>query len=439
MFGHLIEYIVAGFGNLTKTVILIPHSWAIGNAFEQIYFGLLKAKRENKKLAIFVPYQLPWPLRLPLLSREIFEIESDLIAFPQSSIQAKLGGLAITAYFGLLRAFNLLPRVVFKIVSQLGLAESFVFLRNVHKFGEPMAGEWTLWQPKINIKFSEDIVKDYDWPHQFRHSPKVKLPDERKQLAEEQRILLGLPKDSRFFCLHVRESGYWNEDQKIAKPRVASIDNYIDAIKTITDKGIWVVRMGDKTMKPLPKKERIIDYALTEFKSPLMDLYLVSECDAYVGMQSGILDLAVLFQRPIILTNMYNWLFGYHLFKKSDVGIFKHVYSKPKKKMLTVREWLMDPYEATNTNPLSLQDNYDFIENTSEELREVVEEFLEDNLSHTSLQVEFNRLRQLRGKEILRDKVHADHLSDTILKYRYASRLESACGKVGSKFLLDNY
>ncbi|MEB3828481.1 hypothetical protein [Phormidium sp. CCY1219] len=212
----LIHYLCEWFGKLTNTVIIIPHYRAIGSAFEEIYFGLLKAKRENKKLAILLPYQIPWPLSLTILSKNLFELESEIIAFPQSSIKAQLGGLAITAYFGLLRAFNLPRLVAFKIVYKLGLIESFAFLKNVHQFGEPMAGYHILWQPKINSEFSEDIVKDYNWPEQIRNSPTVKLSDERKKLAEEQRILLGLPKDARFFCLHVRESGYWQDPEEFA-------------------------------------------------------------------------------------------------------------------------------------------------------------------------------------------------------------------------------
>ena len=59
----LLQWLCTLIGNLTGTIILVPHPIAIGETAEQIYFALLKARREKKRLVVLSPYELPWRLR----------------------------------------------------------------------------------------------------------------------------------------------------------------------------------------------------------------------------------------------------------------------------------------------------------------------------------------------------------------------------------------
>ena len=86
----------------------------------------------------------------------------------------------------------------------------------------------------------------------------------------------------------MREGGFKGDYDNF---RNCNISNYIGAIKEITRRGGWVVRMGDPTMTKLPILERVIDYPFTLSRSAVMDLYLLKECSFFIGTSTGIFEL----------------------------------------------------------------------------------------------------------------------------------------------------
>lgn len=428
-------------GVKTGMVILTPHLVAVGNCAEDVYFGLLKARREGKKLFILWPYELPWRLKFGLTNVEVINVGSEYRAFPHDSLVCIFSRILITAYFAFFRSFSLLRRLL------LG-----VHLNNVYRI--PIIGESTLWHPSDVREFSWDVVERYHWLKQLETSLPVFVEEKKRLAAESQRVLMGLPKDAWFVCLHVRESGFRDSDTYSEKDaygeRNANISNYIEAIKEITSRGGWVVRMGDRSMTKLPAMERVIDYPFTESKSALMDVYLISQCRLYIGMMSGIYDVARLFQRPMIMTNMTNWLWTFPILK-NDLGVPKHIYSKSKKRFLSLKEWIFEPWAGVSFSH-NIGGDYLFYENTPEELREVVKEFFDrgDSWEPTPLQCLFNETRIRQGKQILSKRLFdADNVQsyyqknasdyDLVERYRLASRLDSAVGMLGTEFLQNNF
>ena len=67
-----------------------------------------------------------------------------------------------------------------------------------------------------------------------------------------------------------------------------------------------------------------------------MDLYLIKKCEFYIGTQSGPMDAAYLFNKPVLSTNMNDLFSSIYPRKKIDRGIFKKIYNK-KKKLINVR------------------------------------------------------------------------------------------------------
>jgi len=265
---------------------------------------------------------------------------------------------------------------------------------------------------------------------------------------------MGLPENAWFVCLHVRQSGFRDSDvykeTDAYDERNASIINYIGAIEEITNRGGWVIRMGDASMTRLPAMERVIDYPFTKAKSALMDVYLISQCRLYIGMMSGIYDVARLLQCPMIMTNMNNWMWTFPILR-CDLGVTKHIYSKSRQRFLTLREWLYEPWASVSYSH-ALGEDYVFYENTPDELRAVVREFFDrgNDWKQTQLQREFNETRILRGKELLSERLFSpkdvtfnyrknvvDY--DLVERYRLTSRLESAVGNLGTEFLEQNW
>ena len=125
---------------------------------------------------------------------------------------------------------------------------------------------------------------------------------ERARLIMER---FGLPREAKFVCVHVREAGF---SARVQSPghnaiRNADVMTYRAAIEYLVRQGFWVVRMGEATVTPLPPMERVIDYARSPCKSAFMDIVLVAEGEFYVGSSAGLVNVAYIFNKFILMAN----------------------------------------------------------------------------------------------------------------------------------------
>jgi putative glycosyltransferase (TIGR04372 family) len=412
-------------------VLLSPLVYAVGDCAEEIYSGLLKARREGKKLYILRPYNVEWLLKYRLTNRELFRIESDYCYSLNGNCWEKLIRFGLTIGYIPFRVFSLLLRKY----SGKSLNESYNF---------PRIGRMTLWQPKRKMeKFSKQAVHSYDWAEQLNTYLPVRLHSKSFTKAEEIRAKIGIGKEDWFVCLHVREAGFRNDSGR-REWRNSSISNYIPAIKEITEAGGWVIRMGDNTMTPLPQMDHVIDYPFSKFKSDMMDIYLISECKFYIASHSGIFETAVLFQKPIVIPNMVEWTYGYPP-KRGDLGIMKHVYSRLQGRFLSVKELFESDWEVQELCG-SLSQDYEIFENSPEEIKALVCEHLDslgvEEQKLTTLQKNATKGHILNGYRLLEEKKapgSTDDNDNIFWKYRIASRVESSAGALGRTFLEENW
>ncbi|MBI3565980.1 MAG: TIGR04372 family glycosyltransferase [Elusimicrobia bacterium] len=409
-------------------VFLTPCISVIGNCSEEILFGLIRARREGKKLIILYPFELPWKFRFPLTNREVFDLSSPHRADLPAPLFL-LARLALTVVFGSFRALSL---VLGKLLGRWAHLPG--------RFTHPTLGGTTLWKPDEEpAEFRWDVVERYRWTEAVQKPLTVGLRPEKLERARALAREMGIPDGAWFAGLHVREGGFYGDHQASAC-RNATIANYFPLIREITRRGGWVVRLGDKSMTPLPPMERVIDYPHTRFKSDLMDMHLLSACRFYVGMSSGILDTAFLFQRPMLIANMTNMTFVYPR-RPEDRGLPKHVFSKSKGRFLSLREILEAPWEAQHFRDLGA--DFEMHENSPEELREAIVEFLDGldrgGLPLDALQKEANRLRIVQGRRLLETVLFKPHYDDMHNRYRMASRLESAVGALSRSFVDANW
>lgn len=121
---------------------------------------------------------------------------------------------------------------------------------------------------------------------------------------------LGINQSDKYVCVHVRTSDYLIE--RLGKEnssghdfRDAQIGDHFDAMIMLADRGYKVVRMGTESDSPLTiSHPNLIDYANSGKRSELMDLYLPTRCDFFVGVLSGPSHIAQLFRKPLLLTNL---------------------------------------------------------------------------------------------------------------------------------------
>jgi len=114
----------------------------------------------------------------------------------------------------------------------------------------------------------------------------------------------GMKPDDWYVCLHTRDASHYAEvDGTGQTHRNSPIETYFDAIRMITGRGGWVIKLGGPNSPRLPALDRAIDYALSTFRSELMDVCLIRNARAFIGTTSGLTNVAVSFGVPSALLN----------------------------------------------------------------------------------------------------------------------------------------
>lgn len=415
---------LAHLGNFTNRLFLMPHPTAIGNASEDYLFGLLYAKKHRRKLVTLTCHPMLAKTGLRLFEPKLLLYGNDLTKPKYGSVSYKMLSFLISIYFLCLRIF---VKVIYK-----------VFKKNFSdNYYHPSIGQDIIWQPRNCKEFDWKAVEKIDWDATFADIElKLKLPQKKQKYCENLFKEFGLPEGAWFVCVHVREGGYSGDFQN---HRNSKIDNYLEAFEFITSQGGWIFRMGDSSMKKIPPLDQVIDYANSDKRTALLDIFLIANCKFFIGTSSGILDTAMLFGKPILLTNAVHWLMQLPP-KSSDLIIFKHVYSKLDDSELTLKDWLL-AYNKIEPSSWSSSDWY-FIENSSQEITTAVKEFLgySMDLKNFELQKKFKNLHLNSCKELsLNFKINQNARLNISNWFRIATGLVSWSGNIGSSYLEENW
>jgi len=249
--------------------------------------------------------------------------------------------------------------------------ESLLCLENHLK--EPIDYVLPCKQEIISIHSGQaEVVKA--WEAEGR-SPLLRLSDAHKQRGWKCLESLGVPKDAWFVCLHVRESGFYGEVTRDEKFRNADVENYLLAVKTVVKRGGWVIRMGDPTMKPLPKIERVIDYAHSEVRSDWMDIFCCAQCRFFIGSNSGLHQVAFSFGVPRAQTNFLP-LTSLALTSK-DIFIPKLCWYEQENRYLTFAEMMSPPFNGCYKQLAFDSVGIYPVENAEDEINDLAIEMLE--------------------------------------------------------------
>lgn len=204
-----------------------------------------------------------------------------------------------------------------------------------------------------------------------------------------------------------------------------------------------MVRLGDRSVSPFPDMEHVIDYARSRWKSELMDLYLISECRCFLGTTSGPTAVALLFDRPVLMVNAESFL-DWGPIRRGDLGILKHVYSQRLRRVVSVRELMEEPFESQGVSTPADSRGYQLIENSPDEIRNVVEEFMRpEGRLLSDLQHAYNTARSRaihrwldRGELKKECCDREDELTEC---YLLAAVADDAAGSLGQKYLEQNW
>lgn len=181
--------------------------------------------------------------------------------------------------------------------------------------------------------------------------------------------------NDKIVCIFARDDAYLksissNINWDHHNFRDMDVNNYIKSIKYLIDKGYKVIRVGSIAKTPLNySHDNFFDYSFSDIKSDFMDLFLIYISHFVVGNSSGMVDMATLFNKPLLIVNGVP--FSYAPLGKKDMYISKKIIdveSKsvvPFKKMINMNitdEALGEEQEFRNKFGLS------YIDNTEEEI-----------------------------------------------------------------------
>jgi putative glycosyltransferase (TIGR04372 family) len=219
-------------------------------------------------------------------------------------------------------------------------------------------------------------VVQEEWDRQGRR-PLLKLTPEDVTFGRRQLAALGVPDGAWFAALHVRSPGYHREGRTgFQAHRNADTRSYLPAVREIIRRGGWVVRLGDRTMDPLPAVPGLIDYARSRFKSERMDVFLCGAARFFVGVASGMSYVPACFGVPAALTN---WVSNsLPMAGRHDLFVPKLIRRRSDGRVLTFDEWFARPVrDASYAGDFLIARGLEAVDNTPDELRELVAEMLD--------------------------------------------------------------
>ena len=225
--------------------------------------------------------------------------------------------------------------------------------------------------------------------------------------------------DQWFVVLHVRESGFhqkWHDSHPGI--RNSNIDTYSKAVEEVISRGGIVIRVGDRTMKPIKKIPGYYDYAHSDIKSDFMDIFLCAECKFFIGTNSGLSLVPPIFGKRCALTN---WVpLAIPQWYPKDLVIFKLIKDKFGK-LIKFNELLSSEIGWAQFEKNFEKKNLTVIDNTEDEIRQLVVELI--GIIFNTISYSQNDLNlKIKFKSLLEKKISysgSEIGRDFINKYQY--------------------
>lgn len=240
-----------------------------------------------------------------------------------------------------------------------------------------------------------------------KYSPHISFTKSEEEFGEKQLLKMGVPKNFKFICLIVRDSAYVNKltntNNEYHNYRDCDIQNYLLASEYLANQGYYVFRMGAIVKnKFFSENFKIIDYATNGMRSDFMDIYLGAKCHFCISSSLGWDAIPEIFRRPIIYTNILP--FGY--LRSSNyfsLNLSKHFINKNTRHELTVNEIFDYKVDLILDSKGYYEKNIELVENTPDEILDVVIE-MNERLNGEWQDDDENKILQTRFWQIFKSQ-----------------------------------
>ena len=287
-----------------------------------------------------------------------------------------------------------------KIIDKQNEIKKYDYINKITKI--PMGFFLPVKSEPIFREFIPSLIIGKSQNKKFRY---FKLDNNDTKKGAEFLKKVGLNKNSWFVTLHVREDNNKNTSENF---RNSNPFNYIKAIKKITSNGGFVFRMGDKNSSMFPKMENFYDYAHSDFKSDLLDVFLAAKSKFCVGTPSGFYAVANSFGVPVLLTNVAQFSTYYSLHKQ-DILIPRLIQNKKKIKYLNLNNIFSGPYlwfysdlQFKKKNVISIEnDENDISDGVVDMMKKVFQNKKETKIQRKAKKIASKGIYKLYNKNII--------------------------------------
>jgi len=185
---------------------------------------------------------------------------------------------------------------------------------------------------KIKLSLNEN--------YKYAHELKTQLKITKKEIVEAKKKIkkINIPKNNGIICITCRDEAYLkihhnNKNYQYHSYRNSKIKSFIPLIKKLTKKKYFVIRMGKTAEKSVDIKNKyFLDYPFSNIKSDLLDFYFAKTCKLWIGSNTGLDCLAVMFQKPMVILNLSPaGVILYNTKNKKAINNLKKYYIKKKK------------------------------------------------------------------------------------------------------------
>lgn len=240
--------------------------------------------------------------------------------------------------------------------------------------------------PGWKIHSIQDVTSfvPYDLEFEIEKCKPLEFTQEEEDYGKKILNKFGLKNNDKFVCFAIRDSAHNQIQKKTSRNNNWSYHNYRHwdlnkfflAAEELTKKGYYVFRMGVYAEKKFKTNNpKIIDYVNSDLKSDFMDVFLGAKCSFCLSTTFGFDEVPNLFRRPIIYLILP---FGhFRSYSNRFIILTKHHYLKKENRRLTLSEIFSYGLAFIYETEIFQQKGIELVDNSPEEIKDVVIEMYE--------------------------------------------------------------
>jgi len=204
---------------------------------------------------------------------------------------------------------------------------------------------------------------------------------------------IGLPPEARWVCIHNRDQEYLSRtlpesdhafggSWSYHKYRNFPVGDLRLASEELVKRGYYVLRMGSMVAEPFrADNPMIVDYSSHRLRSDFADIYLLANCELYLGSDSGIFSVPAVFRKPFAFVNSANFEIHATTYNWNPTPfLIKRAYHRSKQRFLCLQEMYMaglNEIDGVKFDNLCKINNVEMVNNTPDEIRDVLTEIID--------------------------------------------------------------